>query len=65
MTAKAKMKSEVRPASDLHAAQRYLESLLDSDQPLSPGEIEEIQDSIEAIRRGDMTLSDFERKHGV
>jgi hypothetical protein len=49
----------------LHAAQRYLESLLDSDDPLSPGEIEEIQDSIEGIRRGDMTLTDFEHKHGV
>jgi hypothetical protein len=58
-------KTEVLPARDLHAAQRYLESLLDSDEPLSPGEIEEIQDSIEGIRRGDMTLADFERKQGV
>jgi hypothetical protein len=56
---------QVLPESDLHAAQRYLESLLDSDEPLSPGEIEEIQDSIEAIRRGNMTLAEFERKHGV
>jgi hypothetical protein len=53
------------PDSDLHSAQRYLESLLDSDEPLSPGEIEEIQDSVESIRRGDMTLADFERKHGA
>ena len=53
------------PESDLHSAQRYLESLLDSDEPLSPGEIEEVQDSVEAIRRGDMTLADFERKHGA
>jgi len=58
-------RKEVLPASDLHAAQRYLESLLDSDEPLSPGEIEEIQDSIEGIRSGDMTLADFEHKHGV
>lgn len=58
-------KTELLPASDLHAAQRYLESLLDSDEPLSPGEIEEIQESIEGIRRGDMTLTDFERKHGA
>jgi len=65
MTAKARNRTEGLPASDLHAAQRYLESLLDSDEPLSPGEIEEIQDSIEGIRRGDMTLADFERKHGV
>jgi len=58
-------RKEGLPASDLHAAQRYLESLLDSDEPLSPGEIEEIQGSIEGIRRGEMTLEDFERKHGV
>ncbi len=58
-------RKELLPESDLHAAQRYLESLLDSDEPLSPGEIEKIQDSIEAIRRGRMTLADFERKHGV
>jgi hypothetical protein len=65
MTAHAKTNAAVLPAGDLHAAQRYLESLLDSDAPLSPGEIEAIQDSIEGIRRGDMTLADFERKHGV
>ncbi|MGD0360301.1 MAG: hypothetical protein ABSC93_05500 [Bryobacteraceae bacterium] len=58
-------RKELSPAGDLHAAQRYLESLLDSDEPLSPGEIEEIQDSIEDIRRGSMTLADFERKHGA
>jgi len=51
--------------SDLHTAERYLESLLDSDEPLSPGEIEEVETSVEAIRRGDMTLTEFERKHGV
>lgn len=56
---------EVLPENGLHAAQRYLESLLDSGQPLSPGEMEEIQQSIEAIRRGNMTLAEFERKHGV
>lgn len=58
-------RNAVLPESDLHAAQRYLESLLDSDEPLSPGEIESIQESIEAIRQGKMTLEDFERKHGV
>jgi hypothetical protein len=61
MTARKQLTLE----SDVHAAQRYLESLLDSDEPLSPGEIEAIQESIEAIRRGDMTLEDFERKHGL
>jgi hypothetical protein len=58
-------RNQVLPESDLHTAQRYLESLLDSDEPLSPGEIEEIQSSIEAIRQGKMTLEDFERKHGI
>lgn len=28
-------KTELLPVRDLHAAQRYLESLLDSDDPLS------------------------------
>jgi len=56
---------QVLPESELHSAQRYLESLLDSDEPLSPGEIEEIQASIERVRRGDMTLAEFERRHGV
>jgi len=51
--------------SDVHVAERYLERLLDSDEPSSPGEIEEIQESIAAIRRGEMTLAEFERKHGV
>ncbi len=55
----------VLPESDVHAAQRYLESLLDSDEPLSPGEIEEVRDSVESVRRGEMTLAEFERKHGV
>jgi hypothetical protein len=58
-------RKEILPESDVHAAQRYLESLLDSDEPLLPGEIEEIQESIAAIRRGEMTLEEFERKHGA
>ena len=58
-------KPEVLPESDVHAAERYLESLLDSDEPLRPGEIESIQESIAAIRRGEMTLEQFEQKHDV
>lgn len=65
MKPKARMAAERLPARDLHAAERYLESLLDSDEPLSPGERETIQESIEGIRRGEMTLADFERKHGA
>jgi hypothetical protein len=58
-------RSQVLPESDLHVAERYLESLLDSDEPLAPGEVEEVQESVQAIRRGEMTLAEFERKHGV
>ncbi len=57
-------KTGLSPAADQHTAERFLESLLDSDEPLAPGEIEAIQESIARIRRGDMTLEDFERKHG-
>ncbi len=49
----------------VHVAQRYLESLLDNDAPFAPGEMESIQDSIEQIRQGTMTLEEFERKHGL
>jgi len=55
----------VLPDRDLHAAERYLESLLDSEEPLSPGELETIEQSIAAIRRGEMTLAEFDRKHGA
>ncbi|HVN06919.1 MAG TPA: hypothetical protein VMT86_21015 [Bryobacteraceae bacterium] len=57
-------RNDVLPESDRHAADRYLESLLDSNEPLSPGEIEQIQDTIAAIRRREMTVVEFERKHG-
>ncbi len=57
-------RKEALPESDLHAAERYLESLLDTDEPLDPGELEKIQEDIEAIRRGEMTLADFECKYG-
>jgi hypothetical protein len=56
---------EVLLDAGIHAAQRYLETLLDSGEALSPGEIEEIEESIRQIRSGDMTLADFERKHGL
>ena len=58
-------KNDVLPESDLHAAERYLETLLDSDEPMAPGEVEEIQQSIESIRQGEMNLAEFERKHGL
>ncbi|HUO27598.1 MAG TPA: hypothetical protein VMU80_00170 [Bryobacteraceae bacterium] len=57
-------KTDILPESDRHAADRYLESLFDSDEPLAPGEIEQIQDTLAAIRRREMTVVEFERKHG-
>jgi hypothetical protein len=62
MTAKRQLDSSENAA---HVAQRYLESLLDTDAPLSPGELESIEDSIAKIRQGEMTLEEFERKHGL
>ncbi|HZT32241.1 MAG TPA: hypothetical protein VFA33_20300 [Bryobacteraceae bacterium] len=59
-------KRQLEPSETaLHAAQRYLESLLDTDAPLTPGELESVQDSVEQIRQGKMTLEEFERKHGL
>jgi hypothetical protein len=50
--------------SQVHAAERYLESLLDQEGPLPPSELDAIQESIDSIRRGEMTLEEFENKHG-
>jgi hypothetical protein len=54
------------PDSEVHKAQRYLDSLLaDQDEnALSPEEIDDIRQSIEGIRRGDLTVEEFERKYG-
>ncbi len=62
MTAKRQLEPS---ANALHVAERYLETLLDTDAPLAPGELESIQESIEMIRQGRMTLAEFERKHGL
>ena len=48
-----------------HEAERFLETLLDNDAPLAPGELENIRESIEQIRQGKMTLQEFESKHGM
>ena len=51
---------------DVHAAQEYLDQMLASEPGnLSPDEIDSLRDSVEAIRRGDMTLADFETKYGL
>ncbi|HWB97599.1 MAG TPA: hypothetical protein VG672_12880 [Bryobacteraceae bacterium] len=62
MTAKRQLEPS---ANALRVAERYLETLLDTDAPLAPGELESIQESIEMIRQGRMTLAEFERKHGL
>lgn len=48
--------------ADLHAAQRYLD-LMSEDETLSPDEIRAIRKSIDAMRRGEMTLAEFEEKY--
>lgn len=48
--------------ADLYAAQRYLD-LMSEDNTLSLDEVRAIQQSIDAIRRGEMTLAEFEEKY--
>lgn len=48
--------------ADLYAAQRYLD-LMSEDNTLSPEEVQSVQQSIDAIRRGEMTLAEFEEKY--
>ena len=45
--------------ADLYAAQRYLD-LMSEDNTLSPEEVRAIRSSIDAMRRGEMTLAEFE-----
>ncbi|MFB3829736.1 MAG: hypothetical protein ACE15B_23400 [Bryobacteraceae bacterium] len=49
--------------ADIHSAERYLEDLIAQDS-LAPEEVTAMKRSIEAIRRGDMTLAEFENKYG-
>jgi hypothetical protein len=47
---------------DVHAAERYLEALIAEDS-LSTEEIRTLRAKIEAIRKGEMTLAEFEEKY--
>ncbi len=48
--------------ADLYAAQRYLD-LMSEDNTLSPEEVRSVEKSIDAMRRGEMTLAEFEEKY--
>lgn len=50
--------------ADLYAAQRYLD-LMSEDNTLSPEEVRAVQNNIDEIRRGEMTLAEFEAKYGL
>ena len=51
---------------EIRAAEEYLDRMLASEEGnLSPDEIDSLRDSVEAIRRGEMTLAEFERNYGL
>jgi hypothetical protein len=50
--------------ADIRAAQRYLETMSEDDT-LTPDEIRAIQQNIDAVGRGEMTLAEFERKYDL
>lgn len=50
---------------EVQAAEDYLDALLASEEDVSADEVRSIRESVDAIRRGEMTLAEFEEKHGV
>ncbi len=50
--------------SEIYAAERYLDKISE-DESLSPEEVRAIRNSIDEIRKGEMTLAEFERKYGL
>jgi len=58
-------KPGLTPETDVLAAEQYLESFLDSQEAPTLEEVSAIRSSIEAIRRGEMTLAEFESKYGL
>ena len=50
---------------DIRAAQNYFDSVMASDDDMSAEEIDSIRDSVEAIRRGTMSLAEFEQKYDL
>ena len=49
---------------DVHAAQDYLDSMVAAEEDYSQEELQAVRDSVEAIRRGEMTLAEFQEKYG-
>ncbi|MCL4401532.1 MAG: hypothetical protein M1436_02550 [Acidobacteria bacterium] len=58
-------KSGVGSDNDIRAAENYLDSLLSSEDEVSADEIDSVRESVEAIRRGEITLAEFERRHDL
>ena len=58
-------KANAASNDDVHAAEDYLASILSSEEDFSQEEVQSIRESVEAIRRGEMTLAEFEEKHGL
>ena len=56
-------KPGLTPETDVLAAERYLESLLDSEEAPTAEEVAAIRNSIDAVRRGEITLAEFEAKY--
>jgi len=55
------------PKDEEYSARRVLDSLRDlQDGPIPPDELESLEESAEAIRKGKrITLEEFERKYGL
>lgn len=58
-------KADAASNNDVHVAEDYLASILSSEEEFSQEEVQSIRESVEAIRRGEMTLAEFEEKHGL
>jgi hypothetical protein len=49
----------------VYAAEDYLNSIMAEEENFSREEIEAVRDSVESVRRGEMTLAEFEEKYGL
>jgi hypothetical protein len=49
----------------VYAAEDYLNSVLAAEEDYSREEIQAVRDSVESIRRGEMSLAEFEEKYGL
>lgn len=66
MPAPRPLHSKANPVfnEDVHAAQDYLDSMVAAEEDYSQEELQEVRDAVEAIRRGEMTLAEFQEKYG-